>query len=252
MESIQGLVESIASRFEKVTQDCERHGAQEALVRRDGGAWACPKCHEERVAAEERAKWMADRNATLLKIATIPAKYLGQRFIASTPEQKAMRATMRAFREFVLAEDGPRWASLILTGITGTGKTLAVSEFAESWVRKLSKSCRYITANGMIKEIQASYGAEGKSEEGEILRFVQYDLLILDEIDAKADKENANLLLTEVINRRYNENKPVIVISNQAFELLGQFVGDRVHSRLHENAFIVACTWPDFRRQSPS
>lgn len=246
MESIQGLVEGIASKFEKVVKDCPEHGQQEALVRKDGGEWVCPKCHEAAVAKAEREKWLVERNATLMKIATIPARNIGQRFNATTPEQRLMRTMVRNFRDFVLAE--PRWAALILVGITGTGKTLVASEFAESWVSKLSKSARYITANGMVKEIQASYGQEGKSEEGEILRFVQYDLLILDEIDAKSDKENANLLLTEVINRRYNENKPVIVITNQAFENLAPHVGDRVYSRLHENAFIAAFTWPDFRK----
>jgi len=246
MQSIQGLVANIAGKFERVAQDCPEHGRQEALVRRDGGAWTCPKCHEAAVAKAERERWLLDRNATLMKIATIPARYSGQRFKATTDEQKLMRAKVRQFRDFVLVE--PSWAALILSGKNGTGKTLVASEFAESWVTKLSKSARYITANGMVKEIQSSYGQEGKSEEGEILRFVQYDLLILDEIDAKSDKENANLLLTEVINRRYNENKPVIVITNQAFENLAPHVGDRVYSRLHENAFIAAFTWPDFRR----
>jgi DNA replication protein DnaC len=198
------------------------------------------------VARAEREKWLAERNQTLMKIATIPARNVGQRFTATTPEQKTMRMTMRNFRDFVVAE--PRWAALILVGTTGTGKTLAASEFAESWVKNLSKSARYITANGMVKEIQASYGVEGKSEESEIMRFVQYDLLILDEIDAKSDKPNADLLLTEVINRRYNENKPVIVISNQSFENLAPHVGDRVYSRLHENAFVAAFTWADFRK----
>jgi DNA replication protein DnaC len=247
MESLQGLIEGIASRFERVTMGCNEHGRQEALVRKDGGAWACPKCHEEQVAKAEREKWLAARAATLLKIATIPPRYMGQKFIAHTPAMKDMRRQVVAFRDFVLAE--PTWAALILIGEPGTGKTLLASEFAESWVKNLSRSARYTTANGMVKEIQSAYGREGTSEEAEILRFVQYDLLILDEIDAKPDRENANLLLTEIINRRYNENKPVIAISNQPFESLGAFVGDRVYSRLHENAFIGAFTWGDFRKR---
>jgi DNA replication protein DnaC len=100
----------------------------------------------------------------------------------------------------------------------------------------------------MISEVQASYSSETKSKEGEILRFLQYDVLILDEIDAKPDREDSNLILTEVINRRYNEQKPVIAISNQPLADLAKFVGDRVHSRLHENAFICAFTWADSRK----
>jgi len=246
MQSVQELMNGIAQRFERITQRCDKHGDQTALVRRDSGTWACPKCHEEEVAATERQRWLTERSAALLKIATVPRKYAGQRRPATTPEQRAVRATVRSFRDFVLAE--PRWAVLLLVGKNGTGKTWLATEIAEAWVNNLSKSARYITANGMISEIQSSYGQEGKSQETEILRFVQYDLLILDEIDAKPDRENANILLTEVINRRYNENKPVVAITNQPVDNLAQFVGDRVDSRLHENAFVCAFTWADFRK----
>jgi DNA replication protein DnaC len=56
------------------------------------------------------------------------------------------------------------------------------------------------------------------------------------------------LLLTEIINRRYNAEKPVVVITNQAFDTLARFVGDRVADRLHENAYVCAFSWPSFRR----
>lgn len=198
------------------------------------------------MAAEKAAIWIADRNETLMKIAQVPSKYDNQHFVASSAAQKAVRGQARMFRDFIVKEK--RWATLVLVGTPGTGKTLLACEFAQSLIRSLSMSVRYATTNGMIKEIQASYGREGKSEEGEIERFVQYDLLILDEIDAKADKENANLLLNEVINRRYMNEKPVIIITNQSFDNLAQYVGDRVDSRLHENAFICAFDWPDYRR----
>lgn len=245
MEAVQNLIKTNNMQFDRITKECDKHGQQEGLVRR-GFDWACPKCHEDEVRRVEHEKWLAVRNETLMKIATIPMRNVGKKFLATTTEQKNMRQVMLNFRNFVLEE--PRWAALILVGTTGTGKTLVASEFAERWVQTLSKSARYITANGMVKEVQAAYSTEGKTEEGEILRFVQYDLLIIDEIDAKADRENANLLLTEIINRRYNENKPVVVISNQSFDSLAQYVGDRVHSRLHENAFVCSFDWPDFRR----
>lgn len=224
--------------------ECPTHGASETLIRR-GSAWFCRTCHEASVAHAERERWLVERAAALIKIATVPPKYAGRRWPASTPEMREVRSQVRNFRDFVLAE--PRWAVLAMTGKTGTGKTWLASEIAEAWVSRLSKSVRYITCKGMISEIQSSYGREGASEEGEILKFVQYDLLILDEIDAKPDKENANLLLTEIINRRYNENKPVVVITNQPIDKLAQFVGDRVNSRLHENAFFCNFDWSDFR-----
>lgn len=248
---ISALAQAIVQGFKRVEGNCARHGLVAVNAKPRGGLtdadlWYCPTCLEEQSGRQAQDEWVAMRHDAIFKTATLPVRYVGQRFEARTPAQRAVRATVRDFRNFVVGE--PCWAALILFGACGTGKTLLASEFAEAWVRSLCRSARYITAKGMISEIQAAYGKEGKSEEGEILRFVQYDLLILDEIDAKPDRENANILLTEVINRRYNDNKPMVVITNQPFDNLRDFVGDRVDSRLHENAFVCAFDWPDFRR----
>jgi DNA replication protein DnaC len=247
MDPIQTLIPGLAGRVQMLAGTCEQHGAAEVLVR-TGAAWHCPRCLDAVLAAEARDSWMTERAAALMTAATIPKKYVGQKFVASTPEQKGVKHTTRLFRDFILGE--PAWGALILSGTTGTGKTLLACDLAQSLIQNAVRSIRYITANGMISEIQASYSDDKKTKEGEILRFLQYDVLILDEIDAKPDREDSNLLLTEVINRRYNDNKPVIAISNQPLADMAKFVGDRVHSRLHENAFICAFTWADARKGS--
>jgi DNA replication protein DnaC len=232
----------------EVDGSCEKHGPRTILMfkRFAENGWYCPVCRDEEAMIAAQEKWKQERNDTLHRIAGIPLKYQGQRFSATTTKQKAVRGQVKAFRD-VIAEK-PAWAVLVLFGGVGTGKTLMAAELAESLINGLSMSVRYCTTKQMIAEIQASYNTEGKTEEGEILRFVQYGLLILDEIDAKPDRENANLLLTEVINRRYNEEKPVVVITNQPFNNLAKFVGDRVDDRLHENAFVCSFDWPSFRR----
>lgn len=245
LQSIGALIGDFGGRLTMIPGDCPSHGPSDVLTR-PGGAWACPRCLEIEMATETRAMWVAERAASLMQTAMIPARYIDQRFCAETQKQKIVKQTVASFRDFILAEK--KWAALIMVGITGTGKTLLACEIAQALIRRAAMSARYITAQGMVSEIQASYGREGKSEEGEIMRFAQYDVLILDEIDAVRAKDNTALLLTEIINRRYNENKSVIVISNQPFESLAKFVGDRVYSRLHENAFICAFEWKDYRR----
>lgn len=245
MEEFNSFIDGLGKNLHMQSGECAEHGVAEVLIR-VGTPWHCPRCLEQQMAAEAHAIWLADRNSTLFATATIPERYIGQSFIASTPKQKEVRLAVRSFRDFILCNR--QWAALIMVGMTGTGKTLLACEFAESLIKNASRSIRYITAKGMISEVQASYGREGKSEEGEIMRFAQYDVLILDEIDALPGKENSALLLTEIINRRYNDNKPVIAITNQPFDHLAKFVGDRVHSRLHENAFLCAFDWQDKRR----
>lgn len=227
---------------------CEKHGDSTiTLPTKFSRGWSCKECHFEKLKEEEREKWLQDRNETLHRIAEIPRKYKAQKFVATTPAQKAARTMAKAYRDYIVENN--EWAVLVMMGGVGTGKTLMASEFAESLINNNSMSVRYCTAKQMINEIQIAYNpAEGKTEEGEILRFVQYDVLILDEIDAKPDRENANILLTEVINRRYNSGRPVIIITNQPFDNLDKFVGSRVDDRLHENSFVCNFDWPSFRR----
>jgi len=245
LQPVSGLVAGFGARLAMVDGECEQHGPAQVLMRA-GTAWNCPQCLEMAMAAETRALWLQTRAADLMSTASIPVKYVGQRFVASTDEQRVVLRTVQQYRDFILREQA--WAALIMVGITGTGKTLLACQLGQSLIARASRSVRYITAAGMISEIQASYGREGKSEEGEIMRFAQYDVLILDEVDAIRNTDNANLLLTEIINRRYNENKPVIVITNQPFDNLAKYVGERVHSRLYENAFVCDFRWADARR----
>jgi DNA replication protein DnaC len=245
LQPASGMVNAFGASLAMVGGQCEQHGHADVLVRA-GMPWHCPRCLEQAMATEARAMWLAKRAADLMNTATIPAKYVGQRFTASTDDQRAVLRSVQLFRDFILREQA--WAALIMVGKTGTGKTLLACQLAQSLIAKASRSIRYITAAGMISEIQSTYGKEGKSEEAEIMRFAQYDVLILDEIDAIRNTDNANLLLTEIINRRYNESKPVIVITNQPFDNLAKFVGERVHSRLYENAFVCDHRWADARR----
>jgi DNA replication protein DnaC len=245
LQPVGGLLHAFGANLAMISGECVEHGPADVLMR-VGKPWNCPRCLEAAMAVDTHAKWLAVRTADLMNTATIPAKYVGQRFTAATEDQRAVLRSVQLFRDFILRE--PSWAALVMVGQTGTGKTLLACQLGQSLISRASRSVRYITAKGMIGEIQASYGREGKSEEAEIMKFAQYDVLILDEIDALPAKENASLLLTEIINRRYNENKPVIVISNQPFDNLAKFVGDRVHSRLHENSFSCAFGWSDFRR----
>lgn len=250
MDMIGDLKKKLLEKCDEVHGVCETHGEQSVFLPKflKVKNWACPVCSADKAKTDMQNAWLAERLENLHRIAHIPSKYRGARFEASTAAQKTARSTARAFRDVI--STSRTWAVLVLFGGVGTGKTLLASELAESIINNLNMSVRYCTAKQMIAEIQASYSSEGKSEEDEVLRFVQYDLLIIDEIDAKRDSDSANLLLTEVINRRYNEEKPMVVITNQPFDNLAKFVGDRVDDRLHENAYVCSFDWASFRRQA--
>lgn len=248
MQAISELTSgSLPTGVVAVEGECEKHGTSTAwiLPRVGPREWACGKCAMEAKSAEVDALERAERLATRQRHSNLPARYAGQKFVAETEGQHKARVAARSFRNVVTTSPG--WAVLALIGGTGTGKTLLASELAESLVTRAQMSVRYCTGKEMIAEIQASYGAEGKSEQAELLRLTCYDLLVIDEIDAVPSKENAQALLGEVINRRYNAGKPVVIISNQQADQLPDFIGKRVASRLAENALVAQFDWEDHR-----
>jgi DNA replication protein DnaC len=245
LEAASGMLAQFAGQIAPVEGNCGAHGPATILTRA-GLPWHCPKCLDAKLAKEFVSTAVTKRQEHLQKIADLPAKHRGQEFRATTPEQRAVKQMVVKFRDFIISQAA--WAALLMVGKNGTGKTLMATQFAESLIAKYGKSVRYVTAASMISEIQSCYGREGRSAEVAMLEFAQYDLLIVDEIDLIRDKDDAKILLTEVISKRYNAERPVVAISNQTLDTLSQFVGDRIVSRLHENSFICAFDWADFRR----
>lgn len=230
-----------------IAGECEKHGPQDAWLLKTVSEWQCPVCADDAHAAATRRAFYDERCATLNKVATVPTKYAGKKFTPSTNEHKAVRLIARAFMEIAIT--GVDWCSLVLSGEAGTGKTLMASEMIESFIHKTMKQARYVTATGMVAEIHTAYRSEIKTEAGEIKRFADYDLLVIDEIDLIRANDNSQGLLTEVINGRYNGSKATIVITNKPREEMVKYVGSRVDDRLYENGYLALFTWSSFRRQ---
>jgi DNA replication protein DnaC len=249
MENLGDMLAGQFGKLEVHEGECPVHGKRPLYLPRGVAftIWHCSECAMVEHKAADDLRYREGRIDWLLQVSQVPTKYRGQRFMAHTKDQQAVRIRVKEFRDEITS--AKRWAGLVLTGEAGTGKTLLASELAEALIRNFGMTVRYCTVKQMIAEIQASYHTEGKTEEGEILKFIQFDLLMLDEVDIKRDTDASNLLLTEVINRRYNEGKPVVVITNQSIDKLADFVGSRVDDRLRENSFVCTFDWPSFRGQ---
>lgn len=241
------LVGPLSAQVAPMDGACAEHGPARVLTR-NGRAWQCPRCLDATLRAEFGAIAAGERQVHLAKIANLPAKHRGQKFRVRSEAQKAVSAMVVQFRDTIVSRPG--WAALIMVGENGTGKSLMATQLGESVIARYGKSVRYTTAASMIGEIQSCYGREGRSAEAAMLELVQYDLLIIDEIDLIRDKDDTKILLTEVISKRYNAERPVVAISNQTLDTLGRFIGDRIVSRLHENSFICSFDWEDFRRMA--
>ncbi len=152
---------------------------------------------------------------------------------------------MRRYAErfAALAERG---TCLLLCGGPGTGKTHLAVVLARSLLEE-GYDVRYGGVRPLLQEIRETWDTPGARESGAIARLIERDLLILDEVGVQFGSD-AELLLFDVLNGRYEALKPTVLASNPTVEELPDCLGARLMDRLRENSgVVVPFTWASER-----
>jgi DNA replication protein DnaC len=154
---------------------------------------------------------------------------------------------------------------LLLIGSIGVGKThLAVGILRELIVSK-GIACLFCDYRELLKQIQNSYNDSVKATELEVLRPVfETEVLVLDELGAVKPTEWVWDTVSLILNTRYNDSRTTIITTNfedeaagivagprgsARSETLGDRIGERMRSRLHEMCRIVKMQGEDFRQK---
>jgi DNA replication protein DnaC len=208
----------------------------------------------------------------LLKKARIPARYEHctlSNFDSDFPgATRGLAGALFQANRFV--EEYPvETTGLMLLGPIGVGKThLAVGILRELVVQR-NAACLFYDYRELLKEIQNSYNASVQTTELEILKPVfETEVLVLDELGAVKPTEWVWDTVSHILNTRYNDKRTTIITSNFADqppggnvpegrsfaaraardETLGDRVGERMRSRLHEMCRKVEMDGSDFRQ----
>ena len=72
-------------------------------------------------------------------------------------------------------------------------------------------------------------------------------LLVLDEVGAQYGTEGEQVILFDIINRRYQDMRPMILLTNQGKAGFQSFLGDRAFDRLREAGKWVPFDWESHR-----
>jgi DNA replication protein DnaC len=120
-------------------------------------------------------------------------------------------------------------AGLIFRGLMGNGKTHLAVAIAKQVCRS-RKTVIYRDVFTLIREIRSTWVDGG--EELLITKFQSADLLIIDEVGIQAGTDNERNILFEIINGRYGEVKPTILISNLGANEISEFTGKRSTDRI--------------------
>ena len=231
--------------------ECEQHGKFagriSVIVGREFKS-GCPECQKEREehrAREEQEKQaMLDRMeiASKLRRAAIPARFTDktfESFIAETDRQRKALDSCKGYAE-AFTEHYRDGRCLMLMGKPGCGKTHLGAAIALYLCRETKYTAVYRTLPGLISDIRSTYDRSEEFSEADIMRTItRCSLLVLDEIGATKTSEFELALLFNVINARYEDKLPTVIISNLPPAELKTAIGDRCVDRLREGGGIV-------------
>ena len=240
---------------EHTNETCSEHGDYQSTVMRIGPnvhRSPCPDCFkitEAQRKVDEAIAQAAEAKAFQLKLsrerieertgaAMIPKRFLNKRFddyqIDCPGQQRALDACKDYAHNFTDNLEAGR--CLILSGKVGTGKTHLAASIADYLINQTEYSVVFRSLHSILQAIKNTYGEDSTSSEMEIFKILtKPDLLIIDEIGATKSTEFELATLFALINTRYENQLPTVIITNlEAKELAGS-IGDRCVDRLREN-----------------
>jgi len=144
---------------------------------------------------------------------------------------------------------------VFLIGNRGSGKTTIAAEISRSSKfqndlnRKTKTSCYRRVCEILMELRDAARSSDGLGESQIIRRLSSYGLLVIDEFQERGETAWENRILTTIIDRRYADNLPTIIIGNIELKDIHRHASDSIISRLNECGGIIDCKNNSFREK---
>lgn len=137
---------------------------------------------------------------------------------------------------------------IFIHGDVGTGKTHIAYAIAKEWKDKTNNEVVFWNTAELLREIRLDFDRkdEFKLKVDEKL-FDFRGLLILDDIGSEKISEWVSETFYMIINKRYNEMRPIIFTSNLSIPDLAEKFGDRTASRIVGMSDVVHLSGNDKR-----
>ncbi|CDY79444.1 DNA replication protein DnaC [Caballeronia glathei] len=242
------------------TSECDRHGSyEESGVTLPFGSrrtiWSgCVACNAERRETEEKrriAEEEAQRQRRLeqrLSTSGIPLRFRDRTFDNFVADTDAKKTALQIAAEFVdqFADHAERGTTVIFSGKPGTGKSHLALAAAMAVMK--SSTALYVNALDLIRMVRDTWRRDSEMTESAVLNELSaVSLLVIDEIGVQYGTEGEQVILFDVLNRRYRDLMPTILLTNLGKTGMKEFLGERSFDRLREGGIWVAFDWESHR-----
>ena len=234
----------------------------------DGTGWKTVSSGRDQRVARCDCRLQA-RSQTLLASARIPKRYEHCELSSFTTDFPGAHPSLAYARiaagKFVEDYDPRDGTGLLIIGKIGVGKTHLAVGIIKELIENRGVPSLFYDYRELLKQIQNSYNDSVKATELEVLRPVfETEVLVLDELGAVKPTEWVWDTVSLILNTRYNDNRTTIITTNfdneaagtvagargaSRDETLGDRIGERMRSRLHEMCRIIKLDGPDFRQK---
>ena len=242
-------------------RECDDHG-EYTSKNYFGSLWGkCPECSRldaEKRNEDEKARIKSEEEWTLrnrIINTQIPPRFLDRTLDSYVPGNEQQEKALSVCRAY--ADDFERLSkagsSLIFAGKPGTGKTHLAVGIGMRATKEYRKDVLFTTVMRAVRRIKDTWtrNNDGKHQESEskaIAAFTGVDLLILDEVGVQFGSETEENFLFDIINERYENRRPTIIISNLDIEGIKKYLGERAFDRLREDGGkYIPFTWDSYR-----
>lgn len=137
---------------------------------------------------------------------------------------------------------------IYIHGTVGTGKTHIAYAIKKKWESVTGRRVQFWNTTELLQEIKDDFDRDNYSKTRTLERLMDSEeLLILDDIGVEKVTDWALERFYLLVNRRYNEMRPIIFTSNFSLGELAERIGDRTVSRIVELCEVVRLDGTDRR-----
>lgn len=250
------------SNMKTVTEErtCSTHGSYIVKLVESGGRMVghtqCPECTKEAVdrqkkhQEEQRQRKLETNRIARHERSRIPLRFKTRRFDNYIVEQEAQAKALGICKSYAeswtkVKQEG---TGLIFSGKAGAGKTHLACSIAHEVIEREGE-VQFATVAEVMRQIKSSFAKDSETTEQQAIDyFSNIQLLILDEVGMDYGTDFNKALIFEILNNRYENVLPTILLTNLDTKALTEYMGERLVDRMREGGGrLVSFTWESRR-----